>query len=40
LTGYFTAETIEGATKEKDRINDAITIAETSLAVTTRRGKH
>ncbi len=34
------AEIIEGATKEKDRINDAITIAETSLAVTTRRGKH
>jgi hypothetical protein len=31
---------IEGAKKEKNRINDAITIAETSLAVTTRRGKH
>ncbi len=33
------AEIIEGATKEKERINDAITNAETSLAVTSRRGK-
>jgi hypothetical protein len=34
------AKIIEGASKEKERINAAITIAETSLAVTTRRGKH
>jgi len=34
------AKIIEGATKEKERINDAITNAETSLAVTSRRGKH
>ena len=33
------AEIIEGAAKEKERINDAITNAETSLAATTRRGK-
>jgi hypothetical protein len=33
------AKIIEGATKEKERINDAITNAETSLAVATRRGK-
>ena len=33
------AKIIEGTTKEKERINDAITNAETSLAATTRRGK-
>jgi hypothetical protein len=32
------AEIIEGATKEKKRISDDITNAETSLAVTSRRG--
>ncbi|HXE36160.1 MAG TPA: hypothetical protein VN087_19755 [Verrucomicrobiae bacterium] len=34
------AEIIESAAKEKERINDAITNAETSLAVALRRGRH
>lgn len=34
------ARIIEGASKEKERINAAITIAETSLAITARRGYH
>jgi hypothetical protein len=38
--GLLAARIIEGAAKEKKRINDAITFAETSLGVTTRRGKH
>ena len=34
------ARIIEGARKGKERIGDAITNAETSLAATTRRSKH
>jgi hypothetical protein len=34
------AEIIESAAKEKERINDAITNAETSSAVALRRGRH